>query len=301
MGGQGPLHRGGPDVLAAGDDEVSPPPVDPQAAVPQLAEVAGGQPAVRGLGVGAVAVGPQQHGAPEPDLAVVGDADLDAIEGDAVVDHAAAGLGHAVGGHDVGGAVGRRGLAAHEDRPEGAGSMRASAVGTSDVRVHPSAAARVTASASKASCDVRGVPVSSARVTTDRPPTWASGRQASQRSRSGSTRVGGWTPGGGRHGVVGQHHRPRLAGGAAGGHDHRIAVLDRSPPSRRVRSPSGPTTAVGRRAASAAARAGAGQARVERRDRVAVVPGPAQRVDERLAHAVQRHQLGHGPGRYRRL
>src|SRR5690606_32828800 len=49
------------------------------------------------------------------------------------------------------------------------------------------AAAASTAPASKPSCTVRGVPVSSARVTTERPPTWASGRQASQRSAPGST------------------------------------------------------------------------------------------------------------------
>ena len=68
------------------------------------------------------------------------------------------------------------------------GSMRASAVGTSDVRVQPVGRGRAsTAAASKPSCTVHGVPVTSDRVTTDSPPTWASGRQASQRSASGST------------------------------------------------------------------------------------------------------------------
>src|SRR5918995_1180711 len=67
------------------------------------------------------------------------------------------------------------------------GSTRPRTLGTSDTRVHPAAAAAATAAGSNPSCTVRGVPVSSARVTTARPPTWASGRQASQRSVAGST------------------------------------------------------------------------------------------------------------------
>src|ERR671910_1001951 len=67
------------------------------------------------------------------------------------------------------------------------GSTRPSRLGTSDTRVHPAAAAAASAAGSNPSCTVRGVPVSSARVTTARPPMWASGRQPSQRSAAGST------------------------------------------------------------------------------------------------------------------
>src|ERR671910_2839665 len=67
------------------------------------------------------------------------------------------------------------------------GSTRPSRLGTSDTRVHPAAAAAATAAGSNPSCRVRGVPVSRAREITARPPTWASGRQASQRSAPGST------------------------------------------------------------------------------------------------------------------
>ena len=74
-------------------------------------------------------------------------------------------------------------------RPCGTGpGRRRRAVGTSDTRVHAGAGGRPsTAAASKPSWTVSGVPVTSARVTTDSPPTWASGRQASHRSAAGST------------------------------------------------------------------------------------------------------------------
>ena len=57
------------------------------------------------------------------------------------------------------------------------GSIRRSAVATSETRFAP---LFVTVSASKPGSTVNRVPVCSARVTTDSPPTWDSGRQASQ-------------------------------------------------------------------------------------------------------------------------
>ena len=57
-------------------------------------------------------------------------------------------------------------------------ASRSSAAGTSEMSVDPSRLAKTTVSTSKAGSTVRPVPVSSARVTTDSPPTWANGRQA---------------------------------------------------------------------------------------------------------------------------
>ena len=155
--------------------------------------------------------------------------------------------------------------------------MRASAVGTSDVRVHPAAAASATASASKRSCTVRGVPVARARVTTERPPTWASGRQASQRSPAGidaQPLAGG--QGRRRHRGVGEHDGLRRAGGAAGGHHQRIAGLHGG---RRVA-----------RRRPAPRRSGrAREPRVDGQHRVAVVPCPPKRIDERPRRPASRH------------
>src|SRR5579864_4457456 len=70
-----------------------------------------------------------------------------------------------------------------------AGSTRRRVVTTSDtstLRWLPRAKAS-TAVASKPASTVTGVPVRSARVTTPRPPAWASGRQASHASVAGST------------------------------------------------------------------------------------------------------------------
>jgi hypothetical protein len=60
-------------------------------------------------------------------------------------------------------------------------------VGTSETRVAPPRAQRSTAAGSNAGRTSQGAPVTSARVTTDSPPTWESGRHASQRSVLGST------------------------------------------------------------------------------------------------------------------
>jgi hypothetical protein len=66
------------------------------------------------------------------------------------------------------------------------GSSRPRAVATRETRVAPPVrAAASTAAGSGAGRTVSGVPVCSALVTTERPPTWARGRQASQRSRPG--------------------------------------------------------------------------------------------------------------------
>ena len=78
-----------------------------QAAVgADTAQVRGGEPAVFFEGqlgqVGAVAVAGEQHGAVDLDPAVGGRAQLDAVQGNVVVDAAAAGLRHAVRGDHLG-------------------------------------------------------------------------------------------------------------------------------------------------------------------------------------------------------
>ena len=60
------------------------------------------------------------------------------------------------------------------------GSMRASAVGTSETRVAPSRAAAMTAVASKPGSTVTGTPAANALVMTENPPMCDSGRHASQ-------------------------------------------------------------------------------------------------------------------------
>ena len=69
-----------------------------------------------------------------------------------------------------------------------AGSIRRSAVATSETCVaSPSRPSRSITSASNPGSTVRGVSVSSARVTTESPPTCARGRQANQECRVAST------------------------------------------------------------------------------------------------------------------
>ncbi len=104
--------------------------VDRDAAVSRdLAQVRGGEPAVlvqRDPGeVGAAAVAGEQDRAGDLDPAGRVGADPDAIQGSAVVDAAAAGLGHAVGRDDAGSGgaragqqAGRDGRAAEQDRAE---------------------------------------------------------------------------------------------------------------------------------------------------------------------------------------
>ena len=114
------------------------------------AEVAGGSQPSASSGSRAVAVGPQQHRAAQADLAVGVDAHLDAVERAPVVDHAAAGLGHAVRRDDVGRPVGRRRRAAeHDRRGTRVGSMRAQ--GRGDERHVASRRRASTAAASKPS------------------------------------------------------------------------------------------------------------------------------------------------------
>jgi len=66
-------------------------------------------------------------------------------------------------------------------------SVRPSTVATRDTRVAPRRASSSTARGSNRSSTVHGVPVTRDRVITDNPPMCASGRQATQRSRAGST------------------------------------------------------------------------------------------------------------------
>ena len=143
-------------------------------------------------------------------------------------------------------------------------------------------------SASKPGRTSSGVPVSRARVTTDSPPTWVSGRQASQRSRSGSTPR---RPGrGARRGVdggVGEHDPLRFAGRPAGRDHQGIAGLDRAArPGRRAgrwASTMRAGCSLSRRARFAGRRKAAGRRGARRRRgpthrrRAATNPGPPGR------------------------
>ena len=176
-----PLDGLRPHVLAAADDQVDASAVDVEASVGEpTAEVARRQPTVGArvdVRIGA-AVGAQQHRAADVDFAIVGDADVDAVERHAVVDDAAAGLGHPIGRRRRWPAR-RRAAPRRRARWRGTGSRRsgASVVATRLTSVADEAA---TAAGSKRGSTVSRVPVSSARVTTASPPTCDSGRQASQ-------------------------------------------------------------------------------------------------------------------------
>ena len=229
----------------------------------ERAGVAGRQPAVVVLRVVAVPVGAQQHRPAHVDLAV-DDPDLDAVERDPVVGDAAARLGEPVGGDDVRRAVGRRRLAADEDRAEGR-RVDPRQRGRHERRAGAALGCRLLAPRRRrsASCTVHGVPVTSDRVTTDSPPTWderearepAIGRRVDVEPSAGGARRR-------LDGGMGQDDELRVAGAPAGG--------DR--PARRRRRPA-------RRAApprAAASRAGRGQPRVHREHGVAVGPRALQ-------------------------
>ena len=116
---QSGFDRFGPDVLAAGDDQVAASPGDVQAPVRQpLAEVARGEPTVCVDRRRAVPVAAQQHRRAQADLAIGSDVDLHAVEWHAVVDDTAARFGHPVGGHTVDGTIGGRAAPAEHDRAE---------------------------------------------------------------------------------------------------------------------------------------------------------------------------------------
>ena len=156
-----------------------------------------------------------------------------------------------------------------------------------------------TAPASNSGSTVRGVAVTSARVTTPRPPTWASGRQASHRSRGGvdrQTLVDG--TGVGRHRRVGEDHPLGLARRAAGGDHERVAVgqrwrvtgdRSRRPLARPVVDDGGrrhgveqPALGLGR------------QALVDRQGGVAGVPDGPERGDEAVAsRQIEGDEVGH--------
>ena len=128
----------------------------------------------------------------------------------------------------AGRSVGGR-LAAQEHGPE-AGRRRCGPAPWARARcgcTRSADAARSTAAASKPSWTVSGVPVRSARVTTDRPPTWASGRQASHRSTAGSMpRRALVASAEAAHRGVGEDDGLRRAVGPARGHDESVARLD---------------------------------------------------------------------------
>ena len=258
--------------------------VDVQPAVVEpAAEVAGREPAVDER-IGAVAVGPQQHRAAQVDLAVGVDAHLDAVERAAVVDDAAAGLGHPVRRDDVRPA-GRPAARRRRGRSRGtrAGSIRAQR-GRHERHV----ASRRTA--------VDGVGVEPGqhgerRARDQRPGDDgrarrrgpAAGRPASGRPGSTPSRALVATADA-RDGVVGQHDALRRAGRAARGDDEGVAGLDRAAVRRatcgavgRRRRPPAPSPPAAPPWPRAGRRWSTGKAASPR------VPLLAERVDERRA------------------
>ena len=170
----------------------------------------GNQPSAS-LRVGAVAVGPQEHRRPQLDLAVVGDAHLHAVERHAVVDDAAAGLGHPVGGDHVGGPVGRRRLAADQDRAEerrvDAGERGGHERGERAAVVPRPAS---TAPASKPACTVSGR-AGEQRPGDDGQPADVGERQAGQPAvgrRVDAEPLRWWRAADAATAVVGEHRRP---------------------------------------------------------------------------------------------
>ena len=162
----------------------------------------------------------------------------------------------------------------------------------------PAAAAASTAPASKPGSTVSGVPVTIARVTTDSPPTWARGRQASQWSPCVDAEPGAGGRGRRGHGVVGEHHALGLAGRAAGGHDQRVARLDGTAAVQGLLAVDVEERGRGHRLEQRPA-GRRGQAGVDRERGVAAVPDPLEGHDEggpgRQGHG---DQVRHGSAGY---
>ncbi len=142
---------------APGDDDLSHPTVHDQTTVgSERATVSGGQPSAGQPGIVPVAIGPQQHGAADQDLAArseraVPQPDLGALEGHAVVDQPRTGLGHAVGGDDVAGERGGGRRPAEQDDPVARGVGAAEGRRHQGDQVVPSWASCSTARASNRS------------------------------------------------------------------------------------------------------------------------------------------------------
>ncbi len=263
MVGQCGLDGFGPDVLAAGDDQVTAPSLDVQSSVVEPSpQVAGGEPAVGVDGCGAVAVAPQQHRTAQPDLTAIVDLHLDAIEGHTVVDHAAAGLRHAVGRDAVGRSVDRWAAPAEHDRAEPFGPDPWERGG--DQR-HQCGVRRVDGIGVEAG--QHGEPGAGVqRPSHDRQAADVRQREARQPVvvRGHTQPCGGRRRGGGDR-VVGEHDTFRFTGRSAGRDHQRIARLDGiTHPHRCAHGRPG-----GRR-----------EALVDRERCVAAVPDPPELVDE---------------------
>ena len=159
--------------------------------------------------------------------------------------------------------------------------MRRSAVATSDTSVAPAAAASATASASNPGSTVRAVPVARARVTTESPPTWESGRQASQWSSAPTPRRLLVATRRRPHRVVGEHDALGLAGRSARGDDECVAGFDRPPAGEAVLVAVGSDQRRRRDGRQQAVTGRGGEPPIDGKRGVAAVPHPAQRVDER--------------------
>ncbi len=301
MGPEDLLDRRGPDLLAAGDDDLLHPAVhlEPPAG-DEPPRVSGGQPPSRELRVGAVAVAAQQHRSAHEDLAggaetAVADPELDALEGTTVVDDARPGLGRPVGGHHVDRHLAWRAPAAEQHRTVARGvepaergrdqgekrrtrdgerldlgGFRAGEHGTGGTGAKGAGHDRETADVGEwQACD----------------PAVARGVHAEAR-RGGPRRC--------LDGGTGEHRTLRLAGGAARGHDEGVTWLGRPPPGKRgaavlVEYPCGAQRGEERCAGVC------GQPTVERQHRVARLPARAEGLDEpRAGRQVERHELRHG-------
>ena len=199
------LDRLGPDVLPAGDDQLVASTLDVAAAVVDpSAEVTGGEPAVDAADAARRGRPAESIGARSVDLAVGGERGprRRRAAGRRTRRRCRSRSSRTSSRRWVGG----RSVAPGRRRARSCGSRRCrsarSAVATSDTSVAPRRRRRRRVEPGRARSV--GCPVRSARVTTARPPTWASGRQASQWS-SGPTPSRAVLADAERHGVVGQH------------------------------------------------------------------------------------------------
>ena len=168
-------------------------------------------------------------------------------------------------------------------------------VGTSETSVAPRPAAAATAAVSKQGCTSSGVPVASARVTTESPPTCAGGRQQSHLSVAGSTarrvlaaRADAATASRVRTTPRGLPRRAR------GRDDEGVAFLDRAGVAEHGGVPVPRHDDGGAQRGEKTCLGGCGEALVDRKDRVSGVEGTAQRRQEpRVARHVQGDEPTH--------
>ena len=135
-----------------------------------------------------------------------------------------------------------------------------------------------------------------ARVMTESPPTWDSGRQASQPVSGPTPRAVAVANAGVLDRGMGDDRSLGRTGGAGGRHHERVARLDRPPP---VETPSlavGLDDGTGSQGRDHRRRVGPGRPTIQGEHGIAAVPHRRHRVDE-LGTSVQveRHEVRHPP------